>query len=230
MRLVRTQAKTTRGYLKQAEELTLQAIKDNNYQGLYNKLFMLLGGLPSEAMKLMQDLAWYEQDYTVKMLTKYHKGRRNIITPETTWTLQEVEQQKVSVSLGKPQRAIKEVYDLFVEAKAAQLTKIVNDAVILDANEKDTEEKVKDITNGLFTTQNLTLAGLAILGIANIARADVARANGMKVLWSVDLELNNCEECLDRDGEVFDFFEVDGDIPMHAKCGCVLSPVTGDEE
>lgn len=222
MRLVRTQAKATGKYLAQAESLVIKAIKTGKYKSLYVDLIEVLGKMPDEALKLIKDLALYEAEWMARHL---NTSRKPVKLPDHT-VLETVKKAKVSTSIKKKPETIVATYKIFAERKSKQLVQIVKDAQVLKEEPEQTETKVKDTVGGLFTAQNLALAGLAVLGIANTVRAQVAEENKLLVDWVLDLELNNCPYCEEQaDNSPYEPQDVEGLIPAHANCGCILVPV-----
>ena len=69
-RLVRTQAKTSQQYIKKAEKIIIKALENQEFTGLADKVMAALGPLPRESMRLAQELAQYEAEFTSKLIKK----------------------------------------------------------------------------------------------------------------------------------------------------------------
>lgn len=221
MRLVRTQARLTRNYLKQAEKLVTDAIKARNYQGLRNKLIMLLGPVPAEALKLIDELALYESRFTQRVIKKHLK--KDLVTISDGEVLQNVHQRGVRVALKTPSQTIQATYNSFIGVKVGQYMQVLSDGNITREEPDVLVSKVSNLTNGLFTRQNLVLAGIAVIGAANLTRELVALKNDLRVQWMAELDETTCPYCEDMDGEIFE--EETDDIPAHANCRCTWSIV-----
>lgn len=227
MRLVRSQAKVTKAYLKKANDILIKAIRTGNFVGLQTQLEKELRLLPQQAMQLVISVAEYEAQFTYKKLKKV---KNNAVELSTTRAVTIVEDVKIKASIDRTPLSIRQTYTTFVENKVQQYVQLARDIETQDLDEDEAEQLVNEKTNGLFTAQNLALAGLAILGTANMIRNEVADINYLNVDWSLDLELNNCPYCEEMaDGGPYDPAEVDGLIPAHANCGCTLVPIFDEE-
>jgi len=219
MRLIKTQANKTRHGLKEAERITKQAIDSGDYRGLRNKLTMVMGGIPVEALKLIEELALYEAGYSTKKLQQYSKGVK-IKKPTNKEIVELITVTPVSVSLNRKPATILDTYQLFVDAKVKQLVQIAKDVEVEGTDADVAQKKVSDTVNGLFTVQNLALAGVAIIAGANLARQRVASKNNRHVEWSAILDEATCPFCDEMDGQVFDENDITDEIPAHANCRC----------
>lgn len=226
-RLVRTQAKTSQQYIKKAEKIIIKALENQEFTGLADKVMAALGPLPRESMRLAQELAQYEAEFTSKLIKK-NIGKE--VEYSNKSLAQHIRNTKVAVALNKPKHTLEETYTVFRDTKARQLLRLVSDSRIMKEEVGVTLSKLSNLVSGLYATQGISLATVAVTGSANIARSFIAKRAKMLVQWSIDLELNNCPDCEERDGEIYEPGEVDGDIPMHARCGCTLIPVEGDNE
>lgn len=222
MRLVRTQARKTRAALKKAESIVLEAIKNNDYGNLRIKLTQTLGAIPAQAMVLISDLAIYEAEFNQKILKK-ELGIDVSVSPDAV--INKLYTTPVATTVGGEKNTIRLTYQKFTDKKTLEILRTVSEARTLGKDSEFIQEKISSLTDGLFTAQNLALATIAISMTSNIIRSYVAGLAGLLVEWSVDLELNNCEYCLSKDGEIFEASEVEGEIPVHARCGCTLIPV-----
>lgn len=224
MRLVRTQANTTKKYLQRGQDIVLEAIKTKNFKDLQYKLEKELSLIPAYAMQIVNELAIYENQFTTKKLEKYST------TPIKKLSVEQVKEAtpdiKISTTIGKPAQTILNTYKSFADTKAKQYVQIVDDAQVEGLDDSELEDIVAERTDGLFTTQNMALAALAIVGTSNSIRNDLADENLLEVDWVLDLELNNCPYCQDMaDGGPYNPLDVDGLIPAHANCGCTLIPI-----
>ena len=221
--MVRTQARTTKAYLKKAEDIMLTAIKTNNFNNLQFKLEKELQLMPQQALVLVESLANYEAQFTANKIKKVKPDVVKLSEQQITEAVKEI---KIKTSTSSPPIQIKDTYKKFVDIKIKQYVRMAVDIDSQDMDEEDAIALVSDRTNGLFSTQNLVLAGLSILGTANSIRNDVVDANDMQVEWVLDLELNNCSYCQDMaDDSPYDPSDVDGLIPAHSNCGCTLVPI-----
>lgn len=223
MKLIKTQAKTTRKYLVEAQNLVNDAVRQNNYRFLQRRLEALFRTLPSDAVKIIKELAVYEGKFTTRVLRKH--VNRNIQTVPDSELSGIIDNRPVSVSLNRTPETIEDTYSIFAKAKIAQLMTIVSDSRVSDEDETDTENKVNNITNGLFSTQNLAIAGVAIIAGANMAREAVVFRNNMSVEWSAVLDAATCPYCEDQDGSVYDENDTADEIPAHSNCRCTWIPV-----
>ncbi len=224
MRIVRTQARLTSKYLKEAEKIVLEAIRTNNFKDLKYKLERVLHILPQNALKIVEEVARYEAEYSTKKLRKYSEADVVELDPDTA--AENSGDVLISTTIGKPPLSIEETYQVYADTKVSQFMQIIDDGETQDLEDDEIASNVKDKTDGLFSYQLAALAGLAVIGTANMTRNEVAAQNDLQVDWVLDLELNNCPYCEDMaDGGPYDPSEVDGLIPAHANCGCTLVPV-----
>jgi len=224
--MVGTQAKATKKYLEKAKDTILKAIKRKDYLNLQFKLQKDLDLIPEAALKLVEELAQYEAEYTYKKIKKYEPNAEALSEQQVSQIAREV---LINTSIDAPKRNIENAYKQFASSKARQYTQIVNDAQLEDWDDEELQDELEDRTNGLFTRQNLALAGLALLSVASEVRSNVANESGLQVEWVLDLELNNCPYCEDMaDGGPYDLEEVSDEVPAHSNCGCTLIPILGD--
>lgn len=223
MRLIRTQAKATRKHIKKAESEILKAIEDGNYVGLRNKIIMAFGPMEGEALKLINELAVYEANFTVKTLRKYVD--KNAEKPSDSRIINEVNSRPVSVSLNRPPQTMSATVAYFATTKAAQYEQALRDSDALQEDKAVKTKRIKNLTDGLFTVQNLAIAGVLVIAAANIAREIVAFHNDREVQWSAILDEATCEYCESQDGEIYSALEITDEIPAHARCRCTWIPV-----
>ncbi len=221
MRLVKTQANATKKRLKEAEALVLEALKNNSVKGLRANLIRILGELPKDALKIVEELSLYEARFTKRILVKNIKKEIKPVAEDVV--VKNVRKSNVRVALKRPAQTIEDTYKSFGIAKALQYAQVVTDAKILKEDVTVTKSKVVNLTNGLFTRQNLAIAGISIIGAANLTRELVIFANGMKVQWSAILDEATCSYCEDQDGTIYE--EETDDIPAHANCRCTWIPI-----
>lgn len=219
MRLIRTQAnKTLRGFRK-AEALLIKAIDSGNYTPLRNQLIQLLGPIPLEALKLLQELSLYEADFTYRVMEKTSLNVPQ--KPTKASVLRAIETSPVSVSLDRPPMTIYNTYAAFVNKKIEEYLRIIRDSRITNALPEVTKKKIEDLTRGLITTQNLTLAGVAVIATANTTRQLVAEMNGKSVVWTAILDRRVCPFCRARHGEEYtSILTIPYRIPAHGNCRC----------
>lgn len=226
MRLVKTQAGLTRDYLRQAEAITMEAIRNNSYVFLRQRLEELIGPMAEDAINQINDLALYETEYTVKKIRKYIRGRRNLKIPVDSWVLENVKDLTVSTSVNRESDTIQSTYINFFETKVNQVMNTVNR--FSDEDDVDLEDSVSNMFGGLFNVQNLALAGVAVIGAVNAMRSGVVEyANDTQpeektlyVKWVTMLDANVCPDCEEMEGQTFVAGEEPDDIPLHANCRC----------
>lgn len=163
MRLVATQAKTTKKYLNNARDIILDAIKKNNFNNTQAQIEQELNNIPIEAMKLIKSLAEYEAEYSYKKM----KNLPGVKSLNEIQIDNVVNNLLVKTSLNAPKRPIDVVYREFAQVKGRQLLQMISDSQL---NYEGLEAKIVEATNGLFNTQNNSLAKLAIVGTANAIR------------------------------------------------------------
>ena len=165
MRLVATQAKKTKKYLTQASNIILEAIKLNDLYNLEIKLYRKLQDMIPVALEIVEELAEYEAEYSHRKMKKLPN-----VKPLSSFQIRNtLDLLTVNTSVKAPKRTILQVYKEFVNQKTKQYAQIIKDAEI--ANDfSQVEDKVKEITNGLFSTQNTSLAKLVIVATANAVR------------------------------------------------------------
>lgn len=221
MRLIKTHAKDSLIYIKRAEALVLEALRTGNKVGLSKKLADVFKDMPQMVQKSVDSLALYEALFTAKQIKKKPLSKEVV--------LEKAANIKVSLTTGKPPVALESVYKLFAAKNAKQYMQTVRDARALNEDPEVTSNKVKEQTKGLFTTQNLAIAGLAVLGTMAIARGLVAKKYDLQVNWVLDLNLHNCDYCIEMaDNSPYDPADVEGEIPVHVRCGCALIPDLSD--
>lgn len=223
MRLVRTQAKATRKHIKKAEAEIIKAIESGNYVGLRNKIIMAFGPMEGESLKLINELAVYEANFTAKTLRKYVD--KDATKPSDSRIINEVNRRPVSVSLNRQPQNIASTVAYFATTKIAQYEQALRDSEALQEDKATRIKRIKNLTDGLFTVQNLSLAGVFVIAAANIAREIVAFHNGWEVQWSAILDETTCPYCESQDGQVFSALEITDEIPAHARCRCTWIPV-----
>lgn len=227
--MVGTQAKATKKYLDKAKDTILKAIKRKDFLNLQFKLQRDLNLIPEAALKLVQELAQYEAEYTYKKIKKYDASNAEALSEQQVNQI--ARDVLINTSIDAPKRNIENAYRQFATSKARQYTQIVNDAQLEEWDDEELQDEIEDRTNGLFTTQNFALAGLALLSVASEVRSTVANESGMQVEWVLDLELNNCPYCEDMaNGGPYDLEEVSDEVPAHSNCGCTLIPILGEDE
>lgn len=227
MRLVKTQARTTKYQLKEAERLILAAIKNNKVGGLRASLQTVLGSMPGEAIKLVNQLAWYEVGFTARVLKK--NLNREVVKPTEKEIQKKVDVTLVAVALNKSKQTIAQTYNTFAGNKLKQLMQVVKDAKVTKEDKEITSSKITNLTNGLFTVQNLAIAGVAIIATANMSRAEVVKKNDMALQWAAELDNATCSYCEAQDGTVYTEEEAAGEIPAHSNCRCTWIPVDAEE-
>lgn len=227
MRLVSTQAKVINPILDKAVQIIVNAIKTRNFAFLQMRLEKELGVIPYVAMRMVEELALYEAQFTTRQLVKHKvRNRNNIVKLSEAKVTEIVPQIKIKTSTQSTPKTITETYKSFAQTKATQYTRIVSDAQVLGWDDEETVQAVQEKTDGLFSAQNLVLAGLVMMGTANYIRNEVSSENELLVDWTLDLELNNCEYCMYMaDNSPYNPSEVEGEIPVHGRCGCTLVPV-----
>ncbi len=161
MRLVATQAKATKQYLTNARDILINGIETNKIN-----LFLVeeeLNKIPAEALKLVRSLAEYEAEYSYKKMKKLPG-----VKPLNEIQIKNVmDNLLVKTSLYTFKRTIEAVYKEFANNKYRQYAQMILDAQL---NYEGLEAKVMEMTNGLFNTQNTSLAKLAIVATANAVR------------------------------------------------------------
>lgn len=224
MRLVKTQAKVTKYQLKEAERIILLAIQRNKLGGLRANLQVVLGAIPTEAIKLLNELALYETAFTVRVLKRELK--KEVIKPDDAAVIKKVDVTLVAVALNKVNQTIKETYNTFASNKLKQYAQVLKDAKVIKEESEVTATKIKSLTSGLFTVQNLALAGVAVIAVANMSRAEVVLENGMSLQWAAELDNATCPFCEAQDGLIFTEEEsASAIIPAHSNCRCTWIPV-----
>ena len=226
MRLINTQARATQKHLKQARDAVLKAIESGKIAGLKTELDSILGKLPNDAVKLIKEIAAYEKDFTQRKIKKYAK--KEIKETSDRFIKEKAVKTKIAVTIKKPKQSIEDIYSAFAGTKVKQLMQTMSDARVLKEEPEVTTQKVNNLTNGLFSHQNKSLAALAVIGGASIARTYVAFKNRMRVQWTADFESSNvCPYCEEMDGTIY--HEETDDIPAHANCACTWTIIDGDE-
>jgi hypothetical protein len=145
MRLVNTQAKNTKKYLKEAEKLILKAAHSGNFKSLSNDLKNTLDKMPKEALKIVKELAVYENTFTSKRIKKY-KGRGKQLSKSRIDNT--IENLKVSVSVPRPSQTIEDTYKSFTQAKTKQYVQAVRDWKVKEEPIDVLESRVSDLTRG----------------------------------------------------------------------------------
>jgi len=218
MRLVRTQAKETKKILNKAYAFIVEAIRTGNYLNLQAKLEAVMGAMPGTAMKLVNELAWYEANFTKQRLARWNKELKikGVLKQEVLSTAETV---NVAVNIDRTPQTIANTYKLYAAAVISRSLLTISDKQITLATKEETTAAIKEKFQGMFTVQNLALAGVAIIGVANAVRGLVTEANGMQLEWSAILDESTCNYCEEQDGEIFDTSE-ESLIPAHANCRC----------
>lgn len=223
MRLINTQSNRTKKLLKEAEKRIIKAINDDSYASLRTDVKAILDGMSNESKPLLKELAKYEADYTTKKIKKYNGKAK----PLSSKAVNDVySNTKISVSLNRAPKPVETTYQLFADAKLKQYIQTIRDSKVLKEDKDTLITKIQEQTRGLFFTQNQVLAASGVIGIANGVRLAVADKNSMLVEWVLDLELNNCEYCIEQaDNSPYNPEDIDGLIPAHGRCGCTAVPI-----
>lgn len=159
----------------------------------------------------LQKFVNYEQQFIAKIL----KNSLNL----------SIEQQKllaedilIKTSLGGQTNKISNVYNTFNIKKIQQYSEVINNG----AEKEGRGERLQEMNEGLFNTQNLVLAGLAV-GAAQhlVARKTVQQNPQIKIRWSSVLESTTCPVCADLHGQVFTEEDLPS-YPQHGRCQCSL--------
>lgn len=167
MKLIKTQAKNTRRVLKQAEKYLIDVVLKNKTSGIKPQLGQILKQLPALGLVLLYDLASYEAEFTTKQLRKLGKNIRPLDIEKIVLST------KVPTTLFKESYTVKVNYELYAKSKVKQYCQIISDAQVNREDVTITCNKVKEVTSGLFNTQNSALAHLAVIGVANSVRKSV---------------------------------------------------------
>ena len=218
MRLVRTQARETKKLLNKAYAFVVEAIRTGNYYNLQQKLEVVLGAMPGTAMKLVNELAWYEANFTKQRLSRWNKDLK-IKGVRKAEVISTAETVNVAVNIDRTTQNIPNTYNLYAAAVISRTLLTLSDKQITFATKEETTAAVKEKFQGMFAVQNLALAGVAVIGVANASRGLVAEENNMQLEWSAILDESTCDYCEDQDGQVFETIE-DSLIPAHANCRC----------
>lgn len=198
--------------VKQLEKAVIAAIEDKKKaKAIINKG---LKGVSDIATGLAKDVLDYEYEF----LNKLAKKKKEIET--------DVKDVLMKTTINKKALPISKTYDKFTAYTKKQYLQTINDADALELDDGEIIENIKETTKGRINYANLALAGLLIGATANHVRNQYFE----KVDWVLDLELNNCPDCEERAADSpYNRDDVEGDIPVHANCGCQLVP-TDDEE
>lgn len=198
----------------------IEALKSGDIEGVDTIVEGILTELTDQVAPILNDLAAYENEFSIKMLKRF-TDKEDVVGTETGNRMDDVQ---LSTTLNTDPITINDAYNTYATMKAEQYQKMLDEFELDD--EEDTITAIKEKTDGQFSYQLAILAGLSITAMANTIRAEVADNNNMLVDWVLDLELNNCPDCEDyADGGPYTADQVDGLIPLHANCGCTLVPV-----
>lgn len=217
MKLIRSQAKIGTTFLKRAEKILLRATETGKYDRLRVDLIALVGELPRDALKALYELATYETRFTARVVKKYLP--QAIKVPTDVQVIRKVDTKKVSVSLRTMPQTIEQSYQLFAGAKVNQYLQAVRDSQTMGESPELQQARIKNLTSGLFSVQNLALAGVAVVATANMSRALVATENKLQLEWSAMLDEATCDYCDEMDGSIHES-DFDNEIPAHSNCRC----------
>lgn len=162
MRLTATQAKVTQRYINSTRDYILNSLKVGQFD--FGMIQSKLSGLPNEALKLINELAQYEAEFSYSKMKKL-PGVKALSSFEVTNIVENI---KVKTSLNSLKNTLKNIYTHFADAKAKQFIQMVRDYQV--DNTIDLKAKVIEASKGLFATQNMSLAKLSVVAIANAIR------------------------------------------------------------
>lgn len=197
-----------------------------------NSIYQLRLELRSRLIDTMQkqldqyiDFAEYETQF-LRDRYKVNTGL-DLEIPEKRRLSYIIMRSQIKTTVNKPSLDLRTTWAVFIDKKLSDLTRILNDSIVLRESLDITKNKIKDLTSGLIPMHVKLMTSLSVLSVSAKARNEVYALNPDKiqyVQWYSVLEDTTCPYCEQLHNQKFQIGQEPA-FPAHARCQCSLLPV-----
>lgn len=188
---------------------------------LRNEIQKRMDTITEHTIKRLEEFAVYEAKFSKKTLKKHTKKD---ITIPTDSTIKDIERIQIATSPGQRALTLRTTFDAFAQSKTNEYMRAMSDAAIQESSKLERNNKISDLSEGMFSTQANALLGLGVLAVSSDSLKKVMFENDLpRLQWLAVLDSHVCPYCQGLHGRVFEIDDTPAH-PAHGNCRCSLVP------